>query len=172
MYNKLAKSYHVIKKHSSYTRLDFEIHVLNENSYFINVKNGTQLLFTITDEKESASYMFKRSIYMNEKEYIYYIDNNDIKCFFRSNKTNLSINIIDPQPYFEPKILTLDIETILVNGEHIPLCIAIFEGELCSYTLFDKDDCTLYSIHSTCGSITRNITENEFYTVYFSIPEI
>lgn len=35
-----------------------------------------------------------------------------------------------------------------------------------------KPNYTLYSIDSTCGSITRNITENEFYTLYFYIPEI
>ena len=76
---------------------------------------------------------------MNGVEYIYYFESNETILSLTSNKTFMSINPIEPQPYFSPKILTMDIETRLVKGIHVPLCICVFDGDKVFYSLFIDD---------------------------------
>ena len=138
--NKLAKSYYTFKEKSLITKIDFEIHIIDPNSYFVNAKNGTQLLFTLDDQKDfdKPNHMFKRTVVKDGIEYIYLMENEEIKCYVKNFKNNLFINKLDNQPYIKPKILTLDIETRVVNGEHIPICIAVFDGEMIHYSLLEE----------------------------------
>ena len=140
--DKMGKSYYTFKEKSLITKIDFDIHIVDCNSYFVIAKNGTQVLFTLKDEKDSSkpNHIFKRTIFMDGRQYVYLMEDGEVKCYFKSNKTHGIISNIKKEPYYKPKILTLDIETRVVNGEHIPICIAIFDGSYVFYKLFNEKD--------------------------------
>jgi len=58
--------------------------------------------------------------------------------FMHVNKTCKFISSLSPSKSFNPKFITMDIETRVVNGKFEPICISLFDGEnIKSYFIHD-----------------------------------
>jgi hypothetical protein len=122
-------------------QLDFLI-TINNNGYFIVVKNKDLVLFTITDTINYIPYSidFKRVIIDGDKEKIYYIHNNKVVLYTEDLKDTKFIEPIMKQPLNKPKILTLDFETRDINNVKVPLSMCIYDGKKTFYYLFQNPD--------------------------------
>nr|YP_009355785.1 ypothetical protein [Fomitopsis palustris]BAX08580.1 ypothetical protein [Fomitopsis palustris] len=113
------------------------IYQINSNNIEV-YENGEKLLSFIDQISNTNKYDFIRII-DNHK---YYVKDNKIVLIIKELPTKY-LSKLNPKKIFRPKIITFDIETLLINNVHKPYLYSMYDGHK-SFTWFSDSPSQLF----------------------------
>ena len=127
-----SSSSYIIKKHNS--KLYYHINIF-ENYLSIDLKIKDKIIFKFTDtliEKGKLDSFIRK---INNQEYIFIDGKLIIKKVIKHTKY---LTKLIPDGFINNKILTMDLETRIINGNTSPYCVSIYDGsQATSFYLLD-----------------------------------
>jgi hypothetical protein len=160
-------------------KYNYSINTIDGINYSItlfNRLNPNKNLITLTDHKclgfADEGYFIRKI-----NNYFFYVDNNNNKILLVTKKLETKfLETLKIKPLSKPKIITIDIETIVKNGIHKPYLFSLFDGKN-KFSWFDNnaDDlfkCLLKRKYKNYSVYAHNLSKFDIIFLHKNIAKL